>query len=158
MTAWGSIPLAVPMLPVKRAKGIFWLFDKHHNTSAGNQESTYYYPQTDRFAQEQERQADGHDHTELVYRSHTRYISGLQCLEIKQPRQSRCYSRKDEEYPRMFAYLPDAAVSRLQKTIPHVMHRMIVVRIAVARSELMSFTPILAKIAVSAAKNADSSA
>ena len=99
----GSIPLAVPMLPVKRAKGIFWLFDKHHNTSAGNQARTYYYTQTDRFAQEQERQADGHDHTELVYRSHTRYISGLQCLEIKQPLQSRCYSRKDEEYPRMFA-------------------------------------------------------
>lgn len=38
------------------------------------------------------------------------------------------------------------------KTIPHVIKSMIVVRIAVAKFESMSFTPILAKIAVSAAK------
>ena len=36
--------------------------------------------------------------------------------------------------------------------------RMTVVRMAVARSEFMSFTPTLAKMAVSEAKKADSSA
>ena len=41
---------------------------------------------------------------------------------------------------------------------PHVMTRMTVVRIAVAQSEFISFTPILVKMAVMAAKRADSRA
>lgn len=44
------------------------------------------------------------------------------------------------------------------RAMPHVKGRMMVVRIAVARSESTSFTPILAKIAVRAAKKADSNA
>jgi hypothetical protein len=40
-------------------------------------------------------------------------------------------------------------------TIPHVSRRIIVVRMAVARSESTSLTPALAKTAVSAAKKAD---
>ena len=42
-----------------------------------------------------------------------------------------------------------------KRTIPQVMHRMTTVRMAVARSESMSFTPTLAKIAVNAANTAD---
>lgn len=42
--------------------------------------------------------------------------------------------------------------------IPHVNITITRVRIAVAKLELISFTPTLAKIAVSAAKNADSRA
>lgn len=40
-------------------------------------------------------------------------------------------------------------------TIPHVSRRIIVVRMAVARLELMSLTPILANMAVRAANSAD---
>ena len=45
--------------------------------------------------------------------------------------------------------------SRAKKTIPHVSSNIIVVRIAVARFEGMSLTPILAKMAVRAAKSAE---
>lgn len=40
-------------------------------------------------------------------------------------------------------------------TIPHVSRRIIVVRMAVARLEFMSLTPILANMAVRAANSAD---
>ena len=43
-----------------------------------------------------------------------------------------------------------------KKTIPHVIKRITVVRMAVARLELMSLTPTLAKMAVRAAKKAES--
>ncbi len=42
--------------------------------------------------------------------------------------------------------------------MPQVSARIIVVRMAVARSEFMSFTPIFVKIAVNAAKRAESNA
>lgn len=44
------------------------------------------------------------------------------------------------------------------KHYAQVIARIMVVRIAVAKSEFMSFTPILAKTAVSAANSADSKA
>lgn len=43
-------------------------------------------------------------------------------------------------------------------TMPHVRSRIMVVRMAVARFESTSLTPIFAKIAVKAANSADSSA
>ena len=46
----------------------------------------------------------------------------------------------------------------LKKTIAQVMNKMIAVLIAVARSEFTAFNPIFAKMAVSAAKKADSNA
>ena len=49
-------------------------------------------------------------------------------------------------------------VTPVKRTIPHVMKRMTATRIAVARFELMSRTPIFAKIAVNAAKTAESNA
>lgn len=42
--------------------------------------------------------------------------------------------------------------------MPHVMNKITNVRMAVAKSELMYYTPILAKIAVRASKNAESKA
>lgn len=46
----------------------------------------------------------------------------------------------------------------LNNTMPQVKRRMMEVRMAVARLELMSFTPIFAKIAVRAANRADNNA
>ena len=51
-----------------------------------------------------------------------------------------------------------ADVCEPNNTIPQVIIRIIEVRIAVARSEFMSFTPIFANIAVNAAKRADNNA
>ena len=53
----------------------------------------------------------------------------------------------------LIAPMPSALCPK--KTIPHVSKRMMVVRMAVAKSELMSCNPTLAKIEVSAAKTAD---
>lgn len=53
---------------------------------------------------------------------------------------------------------PKACPLMVKKAIHHVISNITVVRIAVARSELMSFTPTLAKIAVREAKNADNNA
>lgn len=49
-------------------------------------------------------------------------------------------------------------VSPLKKVIPQVNIKMTTVRIAVARSELIFFNPIFAKIVVKAAKIADNNA
>jgi len=49
-------------------------------------------------------------------------------------------------------------VSPVAKTIPQAISKMMTVLMAVARFELIASTPILPKIVVNAAKNADSSA
>ena len=51
--------------------------------------------------------------------------------------------------------VPMSSVLCPKKTMPHVSKRMMVVRMAVAKSELISCNPTLAKIEVSAANTAD---
>ena len=64
------------------------------------------------------------------------------------PERMRNIHVRDGMHRKSHVWLPSMAM-------PHVMNKMTVVRIAVARSESTSFTPILAKTAVNAAKKAD---
>lgn len=64
------------------------LLYNHDYTARGYEDGSEYYPGTHGLFEKQKRQADGHDHTELVYRSYPRDVAGLESLEIEQPRQA----------------------------------------------------------------------
>ncbi len=77
------------------------LFIQHHDASRRNQRRPEEGLQTHGFLQEDEGEADGDYHAELVYRSHTAHVAHLYRLEIEQPREARGAAREQEEEPRM---------------------------------------------------------
>ena len=69
------------------------LFVKHHYAARRYEQGAHDDPRADGLLEKYQRQADGDDHTQLVYRRHPRHIARLQRLEVEEPRQPRGCSR-----------------------------------------------------------------
>ena len=105
--------------------------------------------------QKDKRQHHGEHNAEFIDRGDFGDVARIQRLEIAEPRKpGRCSGKTQEQMflpvsPAICFSAPHAS------TIPQAITRITVVRIAVARLELMPVTPTFARIAVSAAKNAE---
>lgn len=84
---------------LKQPKAISFI--QHYDAPCRNQCGTDERLQVDGFFQEEEGEADGDDHAQLVDRGYTAHVAKLYRLEIEEPRQSCGASRQDEKEPRM---------------------------------------------------------
>ena len=104
---------------------------------------------------EESGEGDHKDHAELVNGGHFGGKAKLKGPEITDPREAGGDSGQGEEDPGFFEIAANVTGFFDAATMNQVQSRTTVVRIAVARFELMPSTPTFARIAVAAAKRAE---
>lgn len=132
-----------------------WL-SQHHNQRSGEEEygADHGLPGQS-LAKEYDGEYDRQHEAAFIDRDNLGDVTGLDGVEIAQPRGSGGETGQDQEYPAAGAYddIPPALFVR--NTIPQASASTTIVRMAVARLESTPSIPILARIAVAAANTAD---